>query len=110
MWKNYKEWLTKNNIVADIVINDPLGLCNKYSFKYRVSYFNHIRQRAQQNSLIHYDLVQFLNILYPKEIKPPKTKKKVSENEKQFVNDRICDITVDKGKFVFAVKGKIRKL
>ena len=71
--------MTKNNIVADIENDGQPGLCNKYHFK-------------------DYGLMQFLNILYPKEVKPPKTNKKVSENEKQFVNDRIYDITIVKRK------------
>ena len=70
-----KDCLTKYNVVADIEKNGQPGLCNKNHFNDKVSYFNHICQRAQQNSLIHYGLMQFLNILYPKEVNPPKTKK-----------------------------------
>ena len=70
-----KELLTKNNVVDDIENNGQPGLCNKYSFADKVSYFNHISQRTQQNSLIHYGLMKFLNILYPKEVQTPKTKK-----------------------------------
>ena len=61
-----KEWLTKNNIVDDIETNGQLGLCNKYHFKDKVSFFNHKCQRDEQNCLIHYGLMRFLNILYPK--------------------------------------------
>ena len=82
MEKINKEWLTKNNIVDDIENNGQSGLCNKYHFKHKVSYFNHICQKAEQNSLIHYGLMQFQNILYPKEDNPPKIKKKESENKK----------------------------
>ena len=72
-----KELVTKNNIVDDIENNGQPRLCNKYHFKDKSSYFNQICQRAQENSLIHYGLMQFLNSLYTKEVKPPKTKKKV---------------------------------
>ena len=100
--KIYKVWLTKNNIVDDIENNSQLGICIKYHFKDKVSSFNHISQKAEQNSLIHYGLMQFLNVLYFEEVKSPKIKKKVSENEKQFMNDRICDIPVVKrSDFVF---------
>ena len=100
--------MTKNNKVDDIENDGQSGLCNKYSFKYKVSYFNHICQRAQHNSLIHCGLMQFILILYPNKVKPPKTKKKVSANKK-IVNDRICDITVVKKKDYFTDKAKISK-
>ena len=44
--KMNKEWLTKNNILDDIENDGQPGLCNKYHFKDKVSFFNHICQRA----------------------------------------------------------------
>ena len=88
------EWLKKKNIVDDIENDGRFALCNKYRFKDQVSFLNHICQKAEQNSLIHYGLMQFRNNLYPKEVKPPKPKKKVSEIKKQFANDRICYIII----------------
>ena len=50
--------------------------------------------------------MQFLNILYPKEVKPSKIKKKLCEHEKQFVNYSICDIIVVKRWDFLQSKGK----
>ena len=91
-----KQWLTDNNIFYDVEFDGQPSLCKKYQFSDKVSYFNHLCQQAQQKSLIHYGLWQFLNILYPNLVKHPKTKKNVSEKGKQFMNDSICGITVIK--------------
>ena len=91
-----EKWLQDHDILENVEVDGQPGLCKKYEFKDNVSFFKHIRERAQQKSLIHYGLWQYLNILYPDLVKPPKKKKNVSDNEKNFMNDDIYDITVVK--------------
>ena len=91
-----EKWLEKHEIDGCVRVDGQSGLCKKYSYDDPVSFFNHIRQRAQQKSLIHYGLWQYLNILYPDLVKPPKKKKNVSVNEKKIMSVYICDITVVK--------------
>ena len=86
-----KDWLTKNNILDNIENNGQPGSWNTHHFNDKVAYFNHI---CQIESLIHYALMRFLLVLNSNKVKPLKTKKKLSVNKNQFVNDRICDIAV----------------
>ena len=52
--KIHKLWLEKENILS--IIEDDLGeigLCHKNKFDKRVSFFDHLRQKAQCGSIIH---------------------------------------------------------
>ena len=91
-----KAWLQYHEVLENVDCDGQPGLCKNYQFKDNVSFFKHIRERAQQQSLIHYGLWQYLNILYPNLVKPPKQKKNVSDNEKNLMNNDIYDITVVK--------------
>ena len=75
--KTHKPWLEKENILS-IIEGDSgdIGLCHKNKFDKQVSFFDHLRQKAQCDSMIHYGLMQYLHILYPDHIKvpPPKSK------------------------------------
>ena len=41
-----KKWLEDNNILSDVEFDGQPGLCKKYEFRDKVSYFNHICQKA----------------------------------------------------------------
>ena len=59
--KIYKPWLEKEDILS--IIEEDLGdygLCNKCKFEKRVSFFDHLRQKATNGSIIHYGLMQYL--------------------------------------------------
>ena len=69
--KIHKSWLEKENILC-IILGD-IGLCNKNKFDQRVSFFDHLRQKALCGSIIHYKLMQYLHKLYPDDVEcPPK--------------------------------------
>ena len=68
-----KLWLEKESILC--IIEDDLGdieLCRKNKFDKRISFFDHLRQKAQCCNIIHYGLMQYLIILYPNYVKVPK--------------------------------------
>ena len=77
--KIHKPWLEEEKILS--IIKEDLGdygLCHKNKFEKRVSFFDHLRQKATSGSIIHYGLMQYLLILYPDYVKVPK-KKQVSQ-------------------------------
>ena len=77
--KIHKPWLEKEDILC--IIEEDLGdygLCHENKFEKRVSFFDHLRQKATSGSIIHYGLMQYLLILYPDYVKVPK-KKQVSQ-------------------------------
>ena len=85
--KIHKPWLEKECILS--IIEDDLGdigLCHKRKFDKRVSFFDHLRQKAQWGSVLHYGLMQYLHIIFPNHIKAPK-KNKVSPSMNIEFND-----------------------
>ena len=74
--KIHKPWLEKENILSIIEdILGEIGLCHKKNFDKRVSFFDHLRQKAQCSSIIHYRLMQNLHVLYLDHVETPPTKK-----------------------------------
>ena len=74
--KIHQPWLEKEDILC--IIEEDLGdygLCHKNEIGKRVSFFDHLRQKATSGSIIHYGLMQYLLILHPNHIKVPKKKR-----------------------------------
>ena len=78
--KIHTPWFEKEDILC--IIEEDLGdfgLCHNNKFEKRVSFFDHLQQKATSGSIIHYGLMQYLLILYPDYVKVPK-KKQTSES------------------------------
>ena len=72
MYCPYKLWLEKEDILRIIEADlGDYGLCNKNKFDKIVSFFDHLRQKAQCGRIIHYGLMQYLLILYPNHVEVP---------------------------------------
>ena len=71
--KIHKPWLERENIL--FIIEEDLGdigLCHKNKFDKRVSFFDHLRQKTQCDSIIYHVLMQYLHVLYPDHVNIPK--------------------------------------
>ena len=76
--KPQKPWLKKGDIFCIIEADlRNFRLCHNNKFDKRVSFFDHLRQKATSSSLIYYGLMKCLHMLNPLEVKTPK-KYKVS--------------------------------
>ena len=73
--KMHELWLEKEDILCIIEADlRDIRLCHKKKFDKRVSFFDHLQQKATCSSIIHHRLMQYLLILYPDHVKVPQKK------------------------------------